>query len=140
MPTGAVGSKRDIIVRYLKRRGGAIRSETGIGVTAKLAEVAGYKDAMTVNGLLVRMEADGIIRREVRGKRTYAVELVGPGGSAPRRQTSVAAGGPVAVPALESLLGELRTTQLEILRQLEELTRMMRRIRRRGGGEPAASE
>jgi len=72
----ARATRRDRILEYLSARGGAIESDDGRGITRQLADAAGYDDLSTLNGMLARLERDGAITRDVRGKRTYRIALV----------------------------------------------------------------
>jgi hypothetical protein len=69
------------VIRYLRERGGVLRSPNGRGLTAEMAKKLGYHSAVTMSSLLRVMEEDGQIVRDVRGKNTYEILLVeeGPG-------------------------------------------------------------
>jgi hypothetical protein len=89
----AVGT-RDRIVAHLALVA-EIADGTGMAST-RLAEAVGYPgSSVAFAQLLSGMERDGLISREVRGKRTYRITLSGP--SAARRAASLASAGP-AVP------------------------------------------
>jgi hypothetical protein len=68
---------QDKIVQYLKQRGGGIESVDGRGLTQALAGAVGGVSISWINATLARLERDGVIVRDVRGKRTYLVALVG---------------------------------------------------------------
>jgi hypothetical protein len=78
-------SSRDRILEYLGSHGGRVTSSDGCNLTATMAEGAGYASIAALNAMLSRMERDGLIEREVRGKRTYGVALTkaGRSGSGP---------------------------------------------------------
>ncbi|MHB8671756.1 MAG: LexA family transcriptional regulator [Acidimicrobiales bacterium] len=76
--------RRDAILEFLAAQGGTIESDTGRGLTAQIADAAGYDDLSTLNAMLARLEQEGVIDRDVRGKRTYAITLSAKGTS-PRR-------------------------------------------------------
>lgn len=76
--------RRDAILHFLAAQGGTIESDTGRGLTAQIADAAGYDDLSTLNAMLARLEQDGLIERDVRGKRTYGITLKGKGGSPER--------------------------------------------------------
>jgi hypothetical protein len=67
--------RRDQILAYLAQRGGRIESANGVGLTAAIADAVGYDDIGVLNGMLARLEQQGAIRREIRGRRTFAIEL-----------------------------------------------------------------
>src|SRR5438105_7284523 len=81
-------NRRDKIIGYLRERDGIVRSDDGRGLTAAIAADVGYEDLPTLNGMLARLERDGVIAREIRGKRTYRIALVGDGRTAARRPDS----------------------------------------------------
>ena len=78
-------NRREQIVEYLREREGVVLSDDGRGLTAALAAEVGYDDLPTLNGMLARLERDGVIEREIRGKRTYRIALVEDGRAAARR-------------------------------------------------------
>lgn len=78
-------NRRDQIIGYLRERDGVVTSDDGRGLTAALAATVGYDDLPTLNGMLARLERDGVIEREIRGKRTYRIALVEGGRVAVRR-------------------------------------------------------
>lgn len=91
------GSSRDRVVEYLATRGGRIESADGRGITADMAKTVGYSDVTALNAMLSRLEREGIIAREVRGKRTFAISLTGKGSRTSAgggRRTAKAASGP----------------------------------------------
>jgi DNA-binding MarR family transcriptional regulator len=82
------GNRRDRIIGYLRERDGVITSDDGRGLTAAIAAEVGYDDLPTLNGMLARLERDGVIEREIRGKRTYRISLVEDGRAAARHPDS----------------------------------------------------
>src|SRR5215831_4712739 len=97
----AVGT-RDRIVAYLADVT-EIADPTGMAST-RLAEAVGYPgSSVAFAQLLSGMERDGLISREVRGKRTYRITLCGdavrPRPAAARRRVTVAPVIPDAAPA-----------------------------------------
>lgn len=52
-----------------------MESKDGRGITREMAEAVGYEDLSTLNAMLTRLEREGAIVREVRGRRTYQVAL-----------------------------------------------------------------
>lgn len=76
LPTSDLSS-RERILHYLDRQGGAIANDEGRGLTQALADAAGYADLSVLNGMLSRLEKEGVLRRDIRGRRTYRIELVG---------------------------------------------------------------
>src|SRR3954468_18145555 len=75
-------SPRDRIFAYLQQHGGRVESPDGLGLTSEMASATGYTQVAALNAMLVRLESEGLITREVRGKRTLAVSLGGRRGSA----------------------------------------------------------
>lgn len=71
---------RTRVVRALKRHGGAVKHPTGFA-SALLQQELGQGRSLTE--VLARMEQDGMIVREIRGRRTYAITLVDDAGLAP---------------------------------------------------------
>src|SRR5713226_5429929 len=67
--------RRERILDYLAQHDGRITSADGRGLTTALARAAGYRDLGPLNAMLTRLEQEGDIRREVRGRRTYAIAL-----------------------------------------------------------------
>jgi hypothetical protein len=94
---------RDRIISYL----GAITdiSDPGGMASTKLAEAVGYPgSSVAFAQLLSGMERDGLISREVRGKRTYRI-ILAPGvhpGEAPASRASLSAGSAYASAGLVS--------------------------------------
>lgn len=72
---GSVTS-RQRVVAYLAEHGGFVESSDGRGLTRDMAEAIGYTDLSGLNGLLTRLERDGVLTREVRGRRTFRIALV----------------------------------------------------------------
>jgi hypothetical protein len=68
-------SSRDRILAYLAEHGGRVNSADGCNLTTAMAEGTGYASVTALNAMLARMERDGLIEREVRGKRTYGISL-----------------------------------------------------------------
>ena len=68
-------SPRDRIVAYLNEHGGQVESPDGLGLTTSMAAGTGYSQVAALKAMLVRLERDGVITRDVKGKRTYAVSL-----------------------------------------------------------------
>src|SRR5690242_18282430 len=69
------GSPRERIIAYLTQNGGRVESPDGLGLTAEMAKKTGYNQVAALNAMLVRLENEGIISRNVRGKRTLAISL-----------------------------------------------------------------
>src|SRR6516165_7234509 len=82
-------SRRERIINYLSSQGGRVDSVDGRGLTSKMAAKVGYDNIAALNAILARLERDGEIKRDVRGKRTYSIALRG-------RSGRPAAGRPVA--------------------------------------------
>lgn len=83
-PEGWHGSdlrSRTEVVRYLAERGGVIEDPTGLLVGTMRQEL-GKGRALTQ--LLADMEADGMLRRTVKGRRTMKIELLDDWGLVPR--------------------------------------------------------
>jgi hypothetical protein len=73
--------RRAEIIGYLQLQGGQLHARDGL-VTRHLAAALGR--SRDLHRTLRRMEADGMIVRDVRGRRTYSIRLVdGPDGAAP---------------------------------------------------------
>ena len=91
------GGTRDRIIAHLAAAG-EIADPTGMAST-RLAEAVGYPgSSVAFAQLLSGMERDGLIAREVRGKRTYRITLAdGAAAARPGLVASLAAG-PGAVP------------------------------------------
>src|SRR3954454_16309790 len=77
-------SPRDRIFTYLQQHGGRVESPDGLGLTAEMAAATGYNQVAALNAMLVRLENEGIITRNVRGKRTLGISLNKRGGTASR--------------------------------------------------------
>jgi len=97
----AVGTRERIAAHLVEV--GEITDPTGMAST-KLAEAVGYPgSSVAFAQLLSGMERDGLISREVRGKRTYRITLCGDAGrprpAAARRRVTVAPVIPDAAPA-----------------------------------------
>src|SRR3954451_16274407 len=84
----AAASSRQRIIDYLSSRGGRISSPDGRGLTASLASAAGYTDLGVLNAMLSRLEKEGVITRDVRGRRTFGIALAGRGSAAAASRTS----------------------------------------------------
>jgi hypothetical protein len=65
-------SRREV-VEYLARHGGQIEDKSGLVVGTMRTEL---KRGRALAQLLAEMEQDGMIRREVRGRRTFRIELL----------------------------------------------------------------
>jgi hypothetical protein len=122
----AVGT-RDRIIAHL-----ALVAEVvdGAGMAStRLAEAVGYPgSSVAFAQLLSGMERDGLISREVRGKRTYRIALSSPVPGRPVAGTAVTADGaalpavPVAFPAVIDYDELADRVILRLLRRLAELT------------------
>lgn len=86
-------SSRDRILEHLASQGGSITSADGRGLTSELAKAAGYQDLGVLNGMLSRLEREGLIRRDVRGRRTFEIAL------AKKPRGAKAAAAPAPAPA-----------------------------------------
>src|SRR5438270_13270696 len=73
----AAAPSRQRIIDYLTSRGGNISSPDGRGLTSSLAKAAGYTDLGVLNAMLSRLEKEGVISRDVRGRRTFGISLGG---------------------------------------------------------------
>src|SRR5436190_16406655 len=85
MPTrtsSSAMSSRERIINFIATEGGRITSPDGRGLTSRLAAAAGYRDLGVLNAMLSRLETEGVIRRDIRGRRTFSISLAR-GGSAP---------------------------------------------------------
>jgi hypothetical protein len=100
-----------------------ITDGTGMAST-RLAEAVGYPgSSVAFAQLLSGMERDGLIRREVRGKRTYRITLRLPDASAEERPASQPSAVPVAFPAAVTDYDELADRVLiRLIRRLAELS------------------
>jgi hypothetical protein len=85
MPTrsSTAMSSRERIVDYIAAEGGRITSPDGRGLTSRLAAAAGYRDLGVLNAMLSRLETEGVIQRDIRGRRTFAITLLRRTGSSP---------------------------------------------------------
>ena len=85
-------SSRERIVDYIAAQGGRITSPDGRGLTSRLAASAGYRDLGVLNAMLSRLETEGVIRRDIRGRRTFAITLAkrsgGRAAAAPRKKSA----------------------------------------------------
>lgn len=63
------------MLEFLASRGGSLESEEGRGITREMAKAVGYEDLSTLNAMLTRLEREGVLVREVRGRRTYRIAL-----------------------------------------------------------------
>lgn len=70
---GSDGRSRSEVVQYLRQHGDEVTDKSGLTVT-HMREALGKGRAITQ--LLADMEADGMISREVRGRRTFRITLV----------------------------------------------------------------
>lgn len=71
-------SSRERLLAYLAEQGGGVESRDGRGVTKEMAAALGYVELSALNAMLGRLERQGLITREVRGRRTYRVALTEP--------------------------------------------------------------
>lgn len=90
-----------------------MESDEGRGITREMAKAVGYEDLSTLNAMLTRLEREGALVREVRGRRTYRIALTtttSKGRS--RRGRSGSGGSHVEVPDIDEELchprGQLR--------------------------------
>ncbi len=79
-PSAQSESSRQRILDYLAGQGGSVESSDGRGLTRRMARAVGYEDLSTLNAMLHRLEREGAIVRDVRGRRTYRIALA-PGAS-----------------------------------------------------------
>ncbi len=79
---GPSDSSRQRILDYLAEQGGSVESADGRGLTRRMAHAVGYEDLSTLNAMLTRLEREGAIVRDVRGRRTYRIALA-PGAPEP---------------------------------------------------------
>lgn len=63
---------RTEVVRYLRQRGGEVADQTGLVVGTMRTELG---KGRALSQLLADMEADGMLEREVRGRRTFRITL-----------------------------------------------------------------
>ena len=71
----ASDSARDRIIEHLAGAGGRISSTDGRGLTRDLAKAAGYTDLGVLNAMLSRLEREGVLTRDIRGRRTFSITL-----------------------------------------------------------------
>jgi hypothetical protein len=71
-PSSRADRRRSAVIRYLQAQGGAVRNERG-RVTAHLRAALGQGTGL--GRTLREMEAEGVLTRDVRGARTYVVQL-----------------------------------------------------------------
>jgi predicted transcriptional regulator len=119
------GVAQDKIVEYLNRRGGAIESADGRGLTQALATAVGGVTISSINATLSRLETDGVISRDVRGKRTYRIAVAGPAPISDARAGAIA--------GLEQSVTELLERVGEIERKLAQPQPLRRGFWRRRG-------
>ena len=120
-------SARDRIIDYLSENGGRIESPDGLGLTASMAAATGYNQVAALNAMLVRLESEGLIRREVRGKRTLSISLSkrrggGKAAASPRKSAARATstrGARATTAAKKSTRG--RSASSDVSAQLAEL-------------------
>lgn len=67
---------------YLADQGGTVESADGLGLVRAMADALGYEGNGGLNAMLAGLERDGLVAREVRGRRTYRIALT----TAPRRR------------------------------------------------------
>lgn len=72
---------RTEIVTYLRQRGGEVTDQTGLVVGTMRQELG---KGRALSQLLADMEADGMLEREVRGRRTFRITLKDDWGLAPK--------------------------------------------------------
>ena len=97
-------SSRQRILDYLAAQGGSVESSEGRGLTRQMAEAVGYDDLSTLNAMLTRMEREGVIVRDVRGRRTFRISLAPTG---PERRRKRQRSGGSAPPSTEKIEAEL---------------------------------
>ena len=85
-PVAKPVSSRQRILDYLASRGGSVESSEGRGLTRQMAEAVGYEDLSTLNAMLTRMEREGVIVRNVRGRRTFRIALASSGADRRRKR------------------------------------------------------
>ncbi len=74
-PVETMGSRQRIL-DYLSAQGGSVESPEGRGLTKQMAEAVGYDELSALNAMLGRLETEGVITRDVRGRRTYRIALL----------------------------------------------------------------
>jgi PadR family transcriptional regulator PadR len=83
---GTDASRRESVLAYLRARGGSVASDDGRGLTREMARTLGYADVGALNAVLARLEGEGVVTRDVRGRRTFRIALAGrPATARPRR-------------------------------------------------------
>lgn len=83
---GHSASSRQRILDYLAAEGGSVQSSDGRGLTRTMARSVGYEDLSTLNAMLTRLEREGAIVRDVRGRRTYRIALGSDGSQGKRKR------------------------------------------------------
>ncbi len=131
MNTGV--ARRDQIIEFLREQGGAIQSRDGRGLTAEIASVTGYHDLSTLNGMLARLEREGLIKRVVRGKRTYRISLVNDGRPVhrPRPRRDVRVGDAEDTAPSGPSVAELRETIAALTARVDQLESLLRAVPRK---------
>jgi hypothetical protein len=124
-------NRRDKILGYLEERGGAVVSDDGRGLTAAIAAAVGYDDLPTLNGMLARLERDGAIEREVRGKRTYRIALAKAGARRARRTTPARTVAPQPVADAGPSVADLKQTLALLEARVAELESQARSTSKR---------
>jgi len=84
------------VIAYLDRRGGSIAAPDGRGLTARIARAIRCQNPNNVLITLRLLEAQGIVAREARGRRTFRISLVDHGRSTRARGSSPLAPSPPA--------------------------------------------
>src|SRR3954467_3628892 len=84
-------SSRERIIDFIATEGGRIESPDGRGLTSRVAAAAGYRDLGVLNAMLSRLETEGVIRRDIRGRRTFSISLARGGTRAAAAPTKTAA-------------------------------------------------
>ncbi|MDP8992549.1 MAG: helix-turn-helix transcriptional regulator [Actinomycetota bacterium] len=100
---GDSATSRQRILDYLASHGGSVESSDGRGLTREMARAVGYEDLSTLNAMLTRLEREGAIVREVRGRRTYRIAVAS---AAPQRRTKRGAAG-AGDPSPDEAVGEI---------------------------------
>jgi hypothetical protein len=126
---------RERILTYLAAHGGSVESADGRGLTSRMAKAVGYEQLSALNAILARLEREGVIVRDVRGKRTFRIALSGSGvrsraaGAGADRVPDVAAQPRVGEPqderveALVASVSELRQAYRDLEGRLAALER-----------------
>jgi len=76
------------VIAYLAGRGGSIAAPDGRGLTARIARAIRCENPNNVLITLRLLEAQGLVTREARGRRTFRISLVDQGKSARVRGSS----------------------------------------------------